>query len=458
MHVTPALLFAAAELTAAEPTLPAAAGAQLKITQPNAALAAAQPTTTDGANATGTGSTPPDDHLEQLRAILQMTAAAKQPAGRRDPTAQEPQRRLEDHIRQNAVKFYEQTAAAGGTLQQAAERLWICPRTLRQWSYDCHRDETLFLGRPMVQASAEQRSGLLDWLREQGPGVGVPRLRREFPNLARAELADLLSSYRDEVGEQQWRSVHVLHWQVPGRVWAMDFAEPSLLKATCALPPIDDQYPYLLAVRDLASGYQLAWLPLAQANAATVQSVLGGLFAQHGVPLILKSDNGGPFRAEETKAFVESAGSFCLFSPPACPGYNGSIEAAIGGLKKRTQEEAARRGHVGSWTSADVAAALAQANTGHPPRLNGRTPAQVWQARTGVSTLERFRFAMAVESQRERARQELGIDLETSLDHWAEGRVDRKAIERALVEHDYLLFTRRRIPLTIPAGKMTSGV
>src|SRR5580700_8432265 len=127
MNVTPALLFAAAELPGEEPTMPAAAAAQLKTTQPNRVqLKAAQMTTTDSAIATGTASTPPDDHLEHLREIIQ--AAAKKPTGRRDATAQEPQRRLQDHIRQRAVDFYEQSTAAGGTLQEAAERLWVCPR------------------------------------------------------------------------------------------------------------------------------------------------------------------------------------------------------------------------------------------------------------------------------------------------------------------------------------------
>jgi len=318
--------------------------------------------------------------------------------------------------------------------------------------------KTPALGRPPVAAPAERRTALLDWLHSVGPGIGVPRLCREFPGLARAELADVLHGYRDELRQEQRRSVRVLHWQVPGRVWAIDFAEPSLLKATCSLPPIDETYPYLLAVRDLASGYQLAWLPVEEASAARVEALLAQLFALHGAPLLLKSDNGGPFRADETKAFVDHAGVFSLFSPPGCPGYNGSIEAAIGSLKKRTQEEAVRRGHPGMWTSADVAAARAQANAGHPLRLNGRTPTAVWEGRSAIGIAERLRFAMAVECQREQARVELGIGAEACLDHWNEGKVDRKAIERALVEHDYLLFTRRRIPLTIRPGKVTSGV
>jgi hypothetical protein len=412
------------------------------------------------ASSTPASSAAPEQHLECIRQIIQVDKAASQRKRRRDPEAQRPRRRLEEQIRQTAVDFYQQTIQAGGTLREAADRLCLCPRTLRQWCYDgqAHPGQAPLLGRPPLGASGEQRTAVWDWLRQRGSIIGVPRLRREFPGLVRAELADVLAGYRAQLRLEQRRSVRVLHWQVPGRVWAIDFAEPSLLKATCSLPPIDGNYPYLLAVRDLASGCQLAWLPVAQADAATVQAVLKELFALHGAPLVLKADNGGPFRADETKALVHRAGAYCLFSPPACPGYNGSIEAAIGSLKKRTQAEAVRRGHPGTWTSADVEAARAQGNGSHPLRLNGRTPTAVWNARTKITMAERFRFALAVESQRERARQELGIDQAACLDHWQEGKVDRKAIERALVEHDYLLFTRRRIPLTIAAGKVTSGV
>jgi hypothetical protein len=46
-----------------------------------------------------------------------------------------------------------------------------------------------------------------------------------------------------------------------------------------------------------------------------------------------------------------------LYSPPACPGYHGSIEAAIGSLKSRTQHQARAQGHGGRWEQADLAAA-----------------------------------------------------------------------------------------------------
>src|SRR5262249_19721868 len=98
------------------------------------------------------------------------------------------------------------------------------------------------------------------------------------------------------------------------------------------------------------------------------------------------------------------------------------------------------------------------ANASHPRRLNGRTPASVWESRTPIEMVERVVFELNVERQRFRVRDERRIDPEDSLDHWRESAVDRQAIERALVEHGHLLFTRSRKPLTIRAGKVTGDV
>ena len=169
-------------------------------------------------------------------------------------------------------------------------------------------------------------------------------------------------------------------------------------------------------------------------------------------------DNGSAFRADEFKQFLETSGVIPLYSPPSCPGYNGAIEAAIGSLKKRSEDQAREQGRSGRWTFADLAAAQTTANTSHPRRLNGRTPTSVWQSRTPVDPGERVVFELSVKRQRFQVRDELRIDQEESLDHWRHSAVDRHAIERALVEHGHLLFTRRRIPLTIRAGKVATDV
>src|SRR3954452_25084008 len=107
----------------------------------------------------------------------------------------------------------------------------------------------------------------------------------------------------------------------PGAVWAADFSEP---------PQPVEGYPRLLAVRDLASGWQLLWLPLPDESARTAADGPGSLFPEHGAPLVVKSDNGSAFLAGDREALLAGCGVWHLFSPPRTPRYNGSCEASIG--------------------------------------------------------------------------------------------------------------------------------
>ena len=398
------------------------------------------------------------EHLDRLQELIRVEAARAAKPRRRGPAGQQAKRRLEKEIRGDAVACYQRLRVRGNTLVEAAQLLGLEPRTLRQWDYDC-RPETITvvpLGRPAERSTAERRNAVFDFLNRERAGVGVPALQERFPDLARAELTDLVQHYRRALCVRRRDNMRRLHWRVPGRVWAMDFAEPSELGAAWSLPPIDDEFPYLLAVRDLASGYQLAWLPVRQATSEATRAALAMLFEQYGAPLVLKVDNGPPFRADDTKSLLKEADVRFLFSPPYWPAYNGAIEAAIGSLKRRTEQHAAQQGRAGMWTWADVEAARQQANAAQPRRLHGLTPAEVWAGRMRVTDVERVRFELAVERERYLTRSEMNIAQERDLDHWQGSAVDRKAIERALVEHDYLLFRRRRLPLTVKVEKVTS--
>src|SRR5205823_259248 len=96
-----------------------------------------------------------------------------------------------------------------------------------------------------------------------------------------------------------------------GTVWAIDFAEPPL--------PVDGCFGYMLAVRDLASGAQLLWLPVADATAGTALAGLESLFREHGAPLVLKSDNGSAFIAKDLAALLECRQVWHLRSPREWP-------------------------------------------------------------------------------------------------------------------------------------------
>src|SRR5262249_30597438 len=426
-----------------------------------------QPADASFAAAAPAAATPVGDaHLDRLQELLRIETAradAKSPRRRRRRQRQQARPRLQQRIRREAVDCYHQLRDRGHTLEQCGRLLNLSPRTLRQWDQDCRlsRPETIRLvpvGRPAARSPVPVRQEILAYLKLLGPGVGVPTLQEHFRGVARAELADLLERFRLVWRARHRQSLRVLHWQTPGRVWAADFAEPSRYGTALSLPPIAGLYPYLLAVRDLASGSLVAWQPLPALTEGGTSPALARLFALHGAPLILKIDNGSAFRAEEFQEFLDGSGVMPLYSPPSCPGYNGAIEAAIGSLKKRTEEQARERGHAERWVLADLSAAQTIANASHPRRLNGRTPTAVWESRTAIDPLERVVFTLTVERQRFQARAERGIAQEESLDHWRHSAVDRQAIERALVEHGHLLFTRRRIPLTIRAGEVARDV
>jgi transposase InsO family protein len=301
------------------------------------------------------------------------------------------------------------------------------------------------LGRPRLRAPREVRNEVIALLDELGPGTGVPTLRACFPTLARAELEDLVRRYRRVWRKRHCQALHVLHWRVPGAVWAMDFTQATYR--------VEGKDRYLLAVRDLASGQQLLWWPTPAINTEETLKALACLFAEHGAPLVLKTDNGSPFCAADTLAFLHRSDVNLLFSPPRMPRYNGAIEAGIGSLKTRTDQHASHHGHAGHWTLDDLSAAQNQANTeARPQGPAGPTSDELWTQRRRLSPEERDLFRSAVE----RHRQALQVQ-EGPPDNAAQIRdQDRLAIRRALEELGYLFYSRRRLPLPIQKQKVAS--
>jgi transposase InsO family protein len=392
----------------------------------------------------------PATHLQRLRQGQHEGTAADAPRPR-DPRWQQTDRALEHEIRTDTAAFYEHLRAAGYSAAAAATILGVPSRTLRHWCAAAAVPQAAptSLGRRHQHGPAEQADWVIRFLHSHGPHVGLPTLRATFPTLARAELEELLGCYR-----HLWRATHPrgqykLHWQVSGTVWAMDFTEVR--------QPIDAQYRYVFAVRDLASGLQLAWRAVPDLTLAAAVPELTLLFTVYGAPLVLKSDNGSAFRAEGLKAFLGRWGVWPLYSPPATPWYNGAIEASIGACKARTQFEAWRQGHEDGWTSTDLESARDLANTTARPRgPRGPTPAEAWAARRPLGDDERTVFAAAVERLEAAARSEQGIAPEADLDHYDQAALHRRVLKSALVQGGYLLLTRRRIPQRLFGPKRAS--
>lgn len=257
----------------------------------------------------------------------------------RDPAWQQERRQRAGQLRGAAADLVEELRHQGASATAAAALLGVPARTLRSWLHDRHGGclAAAHLGRPHARCSADQGSEVLGFLQQHGPWVGLPSLRGAFPKAPRAELSDLLAIYRHLWAAKHPRAIHELCWLQPGSVWAIDFTEVS--------SPIDGCFPYVFAVRDLSSGLQLSWQPVADVTTETAVAELQLLFLIHGAPLVLKSDNGSAFRAGGLKRLLGRWQVWPLYSPPGKPGYNGAIEASIGALKKRTAYQAERAGH-----------------------------------------------------------------------------------------------------------------
>jgi len=351
---------------------------------------------------------------------------------------QRARREREQKARRQAADCGRRLRELGASRRQAAGCLELSPWTLRAWERLPVACAAAPRGRPCRDADLERRSEVQELLTELGPHAGLPRLRRVFPDVARGELRVLQARERLRRRDRRAEFAARLQWHHVGAIWAMDYAEPPT--------PIDGRYRALFSVRDLASGKQLAWLPVPEATAEQAAAALESLFRAHGPPLVLKSDNGSPFTAERTALQLDAWEVVPLFSPPYTPCYNGACEAGIGGLKTRTHHLAALHGRPGCWTTEDVEAARRLADEEHyPRRLRGLTAAEAWSARQSPTPDERRRFRDVVAGHEQEIRKQRGYLLEEDLGRARQASIDRRAVRRALVELGYLSFLRSTI-------------
>ena len=329
-------------------------------------------------------------------------------------------------------------------MAEAARVLGLSERTLRAWEQQesAGRGAASPRGRPAVRSPRDLRNFAIAVMHLLGPETGVPVMQALFPKMPRRETEDLVRRYKRLHRKERTMKLHILRWLRPGTVWAMDLAEPP--------SPVDGDHPFVLAVRDLASGAQLAWVAMSNKEAETIVAWLEALVRELGPPLVLKSDNEAVFRSKEMKKFLRRWGITPLLSPKGVPAYNGSCEAGIGSMKNRTHIEAARHDRAGRWSADDLEAARLQANeTARPRGPNGPTPEQAWGARTPIREEARAHFGGELERCRREVREQAGVPVGETVDAETAARWERLALARALVARGLLEIRRRRVSLPL---------
>jgi transposase InsO family protein len=332
-------------------------------------------------------------------------------------------------------------------------RLRLADRTVRRWRKRACATSLHCVGRrgrvPRAASRAE-RNQVYQFLKQRGSTTPLVALRANFPGLRRSDLAEILRRYRRLARRKRQRHQSRLQWLRPGTVWAADFKERR--------EPIEGRYGWILAVKDLASRCQLAWLPVEDQTAETVQAVYAQLFAEHGPPLVLKSDNGGPFRDEGTKQFLAEHLVVPLYNPRRRPAYNGGVERANGQLAGYQEALAAFRGRSGAPTCEDAASARTLANElARPQGWQGPTAGQLWQHRASLSDSERDAFLRELDERRVQARRDLHLPPEEPLAHYPQAAVDRRAVRDTLVSQGLLKIQPRRRKRSPPEASQPSA-
>lgn len=357
-----------------------------------------------------------------------------------DASAQDDRRRAERDLRKRALAVALWLVRQGMNMSQIARKMGIAVTTLRDWDvkWTNERMRVERRGRPQEEAGPEEKQAVILHIHFAGPWVGLPALENAFPNLSSAALERLLAQYRRAYWLVGTTYVFALRWTRAGTVWAMDFTEaPCDIEGTCR---------WILAVRDLASGFVLAAYPCEHASAATTVTVLRGLFRIYGAPLVLKTDNGSHFTAVGVEALLMAWGVVQLLSPPGMPPYNGAIESGMGSLKTRAWCAAARNDRPGEWTFDDVEEARCSANWfGSPRGLEEPSPNDAWNAKSGISDEERVAFLALVARYEGEVRVEGGYLPDPCLSKTELATIRREAISRALAANELLLVRRRKV-------------
>jgi transposase InsO family protein len=307
----------------------------------------------------------------------------------------------------------------------------VSDRTVRFWQQKPCTSPLACRGRSPQCATREERNEAYRFLVERGEATSLEALRAAFPRLRRADLRELLARFRRLQRRKAERHKSRLEWRQPGAVWAADFKEfPE---------PIEGRFGWVLSIKDLGSRCQLVWQPYAEATTEVVYAAYDRLFAEHGPPLVMKSDNGGSLRADEIKRLLEDHGVVPLFNPVRRPQYNGGVERANGQLASHQAAAAAAHGRPGMPTREDAETARQTANTTARPRgWRGPTPGELWAERAPIPADERAAFRATVEQHRAQVRASWEFAPDETLTHYQAAAVDRRAVRDALLDHELL--------------------
>ena len=188
-------------------------------------------------------------------------------------------------------------------------------------------DDGCILWGSRVVVPQQGREFVLEELHEGHPGIArMKALARSFvwwPGIDKELELKVKQCESCQKNQHLPATAPIQPWEFPKTPWSrlhIDYAGPV------------DGHMFLVIVDAYSK-----WLDVRiakQANSRTTISILRSIFATHGIPELIVSDNGTPFTSYEFQAFTQSNGIRHNTSAPYHPATNGQAERAVQTFKQ----------------------------------------------------------------------------------------------------------------------------
>uniref|UniRef100_A0A803SS84 Gypsy retrotransposon integrase-like protein 1 n=1 Tax=Anolis carolinensis TaxID=28377 RepID=A0A803SS84_ANOCA len=268
-----------------------------------------------------------------------------QEATKRDPQL----RMIQTYLNQGWPKYMRKVAPI-------AKSFWPVKDHLR------YRDGALFMGERII-IPASQRQNVLAQLHESHQGIQRTKERARqlmyWPGMSKDIESAVGSCFVCACFAPNNQKEPLKPHEIPEGPWqkvGVDIFE-------------QDNRSFLLVIDYFSKYPEVVSLP--DKTARTVIVKMKSVFARHGTPLIVVSDN-MPFASQEFKVFAKEWGFEQCFSSPGYPQSNGMVERAIQSIKQLTHKVGKARGDL-------YAALLEYRNT--PVTGLSYSPAQILMGR-----------------------------------------------------------------------------
>ncbi|XP_039590611.1 uncharacterized protein K02A2.6-like [Polypterus senegalus] len=248
------------------------------------------------------------------------------------------------------------------------------PFTNRQNELSTHKGCVLWGSRVVVPVLA--REDVLKLLHDSHPGiVHMKALARSYvwwPGMD-GQIEKAVKCCRTCQQSRHAPSRAPLHpWEWPAKAWSrihIDFGGPFQGKV------------FFILVDSHSKWLEVSLLRSMSANAAI--DTLRLIFATHGLPDIIVSDNGAAFTSVEFKEFTERNGIRHVTTAPYHPSSNGQAERMV-----QTTKDALRRIIAGNWQTRLARFLLSQHTM--PNSSTGKSPAELLMKRRLTTALDRL--------------------------------------------------------------------